>query len=106
MGTYMRVYYLPTQIVMYRVSLHLICSVVKMLLAYKPPSDVETDEQLATVDISARDYDSNTALHLAAEGGHCSVADTLTCISKGASVRARLAALCALSNMPTNITHM
>ena len=72
-----------------------IFSVVKMLLAYyEPPSDVETDELLATVDISAGDYCSNTALHLAAEGGHCSVADTL--LSKGASIRARLAALFVL----------
>ena len=84
------------------VSLHIICSVVKMLLVYEPPSD----KQLATVvDISAEDDHSNTALHHAARRGHCSVADTL--INKGANIRARLAALCALcSNIPTNIIHM
>ena len=72
-----------------------------MLLAYEPPSVLETDELLATVDISAGDDRFNTALHVAAEQGHCSVADTL--LSEGASVRTKLAALCALSNMPTNI---
>ena len=62
-----------------------------MLLAYEPPCDSEADEQLAPVDISAGDRYSNTALHLAAKKGHCIVAVTL--LSKGASVRARLAAL-------------
>ena len=69
-----------------------------MLLAYEPPSHGEAEEHLATVDISAKDKELNTPLHLAAQGGHCSVAVKL--ISKGASVRARLAALCCLASYP------
>ena len=85
MGIYKMRSYISMSIVITPLSLF-IYSVVKMLLAR---SDVVTDEQLATSDISAGDKRSSTALHLAAGRGHCSVAVTL--LSKGASVRARLA---------------
>ena len=64
-------------------------SVVEMLLEHDCPSDAETDEQLATVNVSVADIWLDTPLHLAAQGGHCTVAVTL--LGKGACVSARLA---------------